>query len=75
MIFDTEMWHPNSTSPTGLRLQKVYPSGSRKGEVCVSILVSCLFFVADNSMHLERMSGDTRTQESAGSLFIVWRVW
>ncbi|CAK9784730.1 ubiquitin-conjugating enzyme [Cutaneotrichosporon oleaginosum] len=27
MIFDTEMWHPN-----------VYNSGSRKGEVCVSIL-------------------------------------
>lgn len=30
MIFDSEMWHPN-----------VYSTSDKKGEVCISILVSC----------------------------------
>jgi ubiquitin-protein ligase len=64
MIFDTEMWHPN-----------VYNSGNRKGEVCVSILVSCLqHFEADSSTHRARTSGDTRTRASGGSLSTLSRV-
>ena len=34
MIFDSEMWHPN-----------VYSTSDKKGEVCISILVSCRLFM------------------------------
>ena len=63
MVFDTEMWHPNGQSaslricaPRAIAIMRtvelissVYNTADRKGEVCVSILVSCHHLIVGNT--------------------------
>jgi ubiquitin-protein ligase len=60
MIFDSEMWHPN-----------VYSTSDKKGEVCISILVSFPTpgwsdYELTSSTHQGMMNGDMKMQERGG---------
>jgi ubiquitin-protein ligase len=68
MIFDSEMWHPN-----------VYSTSDKKGEVCISILVSFNILSPDegelmSSTHQGMMNGDMKMQERGGYPFIPSRL-
>ena len=102
MVFDSEMWHPNSrfssylinlplsctaSDHAELNCVIVYATRDKKGEVCVSILVSLegrarnllvhggsdIQKADEYSMRLETTSGVTRMLAKDGCRFILWK--